>query len=150
MRSHRVEELGNTFGGFPASDHGFIGNNHNDGQWKDPYSRLVPEHFDNEEGQHVDSFTRNVIKNYATEGVTKQGLPSRYFFITKDQTKTISDEVIKTHLGYNDAKTKEFISKKFEDMWDYYDVNKEGTIDANWAATFMRALCKPVKDIDLQ
>ena len=150
IRVRRVEETSKDFAGFPASDHGFVGNNHNNGEWKDAYERVLPGHFDSDEGQHVDTFTRNVIKNYATEGVTKQGKPNGYFFITKEQAKDIANEVVQTHLGYDKAKTKQFLDQKFDDMWDYYDVNREQIIDANWTATFMRALCKPVKDIDLQ
>jgi hypothetical protein len=72
----RVEELDSSFGGFPASLHGFVGNNENNGQWKDAYNRTLPGHLDGEDGIPVDTFTANVIKNYATEGVTKEGLPS--------------------------------------------------------------------------
>jgi hypothetical protein len=42
-----------------------------------------------------------------------------------------------------------FIKNSFDPTWDHYDVNKEGTMDALWLSTVMRALCKPVKDIDL-
>ena len=82
--NRRVEELDPTFGGFPASLHGFVGNNENGGMWKDAYNRTLPGHLDGEDGTPVDTFTANVIKNYATEGVTKEGLPSGQFFITKD------------------------------------------------------------------
>ena len=80
----RVEELDPTFGGFPASLHKFVGNNENGGQWKDAYTRVLPGNLDGEDGTPVDTFTANVIKNYATEGVTKEGLPSGQFFITRD------------------------------------------------------------------
>lgn len=80
----RVEETDPGFEGFPASLDGFVGNNHNEGQWKDSYDRVVPGHLDNEDtAVPVDSFTANVIKNYATEGVTKEGMPNGTFFITK-------------------------------------------------------------------
>ena len=44
---------------------------------------------------------------------------------------------------------KKFMDKKFEETWEHYDVNDEGTMDALWASPFMRALCKSEKDIDL-
>ena len=35
----RVEETADDFGGFDASRDGFAGNNHNNGEWVDAYSR---------------------------------------------------------------------------------------------------------------
>ena len=37
--AHKVEETGKNFGGFEASLDGFVGNNHNSGEWKDAYER---------------------------------------------------------------------------------------------------------------
>merc|ERR1712032_805976 len=74
-------------------------NRHNDGQWKDSYDRVVPGHLDDTDGVPVDKFTANVISNYATEGVSKEGLPNGQFFITHDQTMALAREVVQTHLG---------------------------------------------------
>ena len=67
---NRVEETKPGFGGFDASLHGFAGNNHNGGEWKEAYERNLPTHYYDSENSQVDTFTRNVLKNYATEGVT--------------------------------------------------------------------------------
>jgi len=79
--AHRVEETAPGFEGFPASLDGFVGNNHMDGQWKDSYARVLPGNLDagldGDDNHPVDTFTANVIKTYATEGVTKEGLPSK-------------------------------------------------------------------------
>jgi len=80
----RVEETADGFAGFDASDSGFAGNNHNNGEWKDAYSRVIPTNFDTAEDHPVDMFTQNVLQNFATEGVTKEGKPDGHFFITKD------------------------------------------------------------------
>ena len=131
--------------------HGFIGNNHNGGEWRDAYYRNVPANFDSDEDhENVDTFTANVLKNYATEGVTEQGKPNGKFLIVKDQAKILAAEVVETHLGFRGDQLKAFLKKKFDETWDHYDVNDEGTIDALWASPFMRALCKSEKDIDLQ
>ena len=149
VRHHRVAELAPDFAGFPVSMHGFIGNNHNGGQWRDAYERKIPGNYEvNEDHEHVDMFTANIMRNYATEGV-KDGKPNGLFFITKDQAKSLAAEVVQTHLGYTGDQLKAFLKKKFEETWEHYDVNDEGTIDANWASPFMRAMCKSVKDIDL-
>jgi hypothetical protein len=95
---NRVEETKPGYGGFDASLHGFVGNNHNGGEWKEPYDRNLPVHYyDSEDGQ-VDAFTRNVLRNYATEGVTKSGKPSGHFFIRKANLRKIAAEVVQTHL----------------------------------------------------
>ena len=146
----RVEETNPSFAGFDAGLHGFIGNNHNNGEWKDAYDRVLPGHFDQSDDHPVDLFTRNVLANYATEGVTADGLPNKEFFIVKDQAKLLAAEVVATHLGLKGDKNKDFLKERFEDTWTHYDVNKEGTMDAMWASPFMRALCKPIKEIDLQ
>jgi len=80
----KVEETADGFAGFDASLDGFAGNNHNAGEWKDAYSREIPHNFDDGSDHPVDMFTQNVLKNYATEGVTKEGKPDGHFFITKD------------------------------------------------------------------
>ena len=148
--NRRVEETGKNFGGFEAGLDGFVGNNHNSGEWKDAYDRVVPGNFEDGDGHQVDAFTRKVIKDYSTEGVTKEGKPDGHFFITKDQAKDLTFEVVETHLGYEAKKAKEFVEKNFQPAWEHYDVNEEGTIDALWVSTLMRFMCKPVKDIDLQ
>lgn len=90
-----------------------------------------------------------VIEKYATEGVTAEGKPNREFFILKDQAKIIADQVVEQHLGLKGDELAKFMKLRFDETWNHYDVNKEGTMDALWVSTLMRALCKPVKDIDL-
>lgn len=90
------------------------------------------------------------MSNFATEGVTGEGKPDGHFFIVKAQAKELAKEVVKDHLGYEGDKQKKYLDRHFDDTWHHYDVNDEGTMDALWVSTLMRALCKPVKDIDLQ
>ena len=149
-QSKRLEETQQDFEGFPATLDGFAGNNHNEGQWKDSYDRVVPGHLDDTDGAPVDKFTANVISNYATEGVTKEGMPSGQFFITRQQTMALAREVVTTHLAKKGKELDEYLKGKFATTWDHYDVNNEGILEANWASPFMRTLCKPEKAIDLQ
>ena len=104
MNIGKVEETAEDFGGFEASLHGFVGNNHEGGEWKDAYARKIPKHLDDSNSHHVDTFTKNIIENYATEGVTEDGKPNGSFFIVKDQAKILAAEVIATHLGFTGAK----------------------------------------------
>ena len=76
----KIAETAPDFEGFPVSMHGFAGN----GVWRDSYERIIPGNFNQDEDhENVDLFTRNVMKNYAHEGVI-EGKPSGQFFITKD------------------------------------------------------------------
>jgi hypothetical protein len=48
---NRVEETKPGYGGFDAYLHGFVGNNHNGGEWKEAYERTLPVHYyDSEDG----------------------------------------------------------------------------------------------------
>jgi hypothetical protein len=139
---NRVEETKPGYGGFDASLHGFVGNNHNGGEWKEPYDRNLPVHYyDSEDGQ-VDTFTRNVLRNYATEGVTKSGKPSGHFFIRKANLRKIAAEVVQTHLNKKGKDLVNYLSAKFDEAWDYYDVNRKGYVDALWSATILRFMCR--------
>jgi len=82
--------------------------------------------------------------------VTPEGKPNKEFFITKDQAKELSEEVVESHLGFKGVEKASFLKKHFNEVWDHYDVNEEGVLDAYWASPFMRYLCKSEKDIDLQ
>ena len=144
-----VEETSAGFAGFDAKLSGFVGNNYADGDWKDAYTRELPKDFTSTYDMPVDTFTANVIKNYATEGVTAEGKPNHEFFILKDQARMIAKEVVTDHLQLKGEELSKFMKLRFEETWNHYDVNKEGTMDVLWASTLMRALCKPVKDIDL-
>ena len=84
VQTEKVEETAADFEGFKADLHGFVGNNNNNGEWKDAYERKIPENFSAEDEHHVDTFTKNVLEKYATEGVTDGGKPNGKFFITKD------------------------------------------------------------------
>ena len=41
----KVEETSGSFAGFDPERNGFIGNNHNGGQWVDAYNRVIPKDF---------------------------------------------------------------------------------------------------------
>ena len=50
----KVEEVMPHFEGYHAAYSGFEGNNHNGGQWRDSYERVIPE---NLTGDTADTFT---------------------------------------------------------------------------------------------
>jgi len=101
------------FEGFHPELDGFVGNNHNDGEWKDAYTREIPGNFNEDDEHPVDKFTQNIMKNFATEGVNDQGKPNGQFFIVKDQAKQLAEEVVETHLGFHGVEKANFLKKKF-------------------------------------
>ena len=109
MEKERVYETSPDFKGWPVSMHGFVGNNHNNGQWMDAYERRLPLHLDDADlSVPVDTFQRNLIKNYAREGVTA-GKPNGHFFVTKKQVRTVAAEVVETHLKKKGKENKDFL-----------------------------------------
>ena len=65
LKTTKIEESKPYFTGFTPEYHGFGGNNGPFGEWRDAYERKVPEAFS---GEHRDSFTEKMIKDYAIEG----------------------------------------------------------------------------------
>ena len=53
-QARRVEETGADFEGFHADQHGFVGNNNNNGEWKDAYERVLPGNFEEGDDHAVD------------------------------------------------------------------------------------------------
>ena len=52
-----------------------------------------------------------------------------------------------THLHKTKEEAKAYLKEKFDDAWNYYDVNHDGHVDASWVATILRFMCRP--DVDL-
>ena len=97
----------------------------------------------------MDQFTKNVMKNYATEGVSKDGKPNGHFFITMAQAKKLGEEVVEEHL-FKGPKKDDYMKTNFAETWDYFDTTNSGVLDALEANSFMRQLCRKEKEIDLQ
>ena len=84
----KFEEGLDNWHGYQPWYSGFEGNNHNDGNWRNAYDRneTLPSHFKGEEG--VDTFTRKMILEYATEGTDElTHEPNGVFTVSKDNTK---------------------------------------------------------------
>ena len=142
----RIEEKKDYFGGYTVAYSGFEGN-YQGGDWRDAYERVVPERFDLEKGAQADSFTGHMIKDFAIEGQDKDtGKPNGKFFMDYAKTKAATYEVLDTHLGLKGAAADAHLAKYFDAVWDHYDVNKTGALEAVELNHFMRDLCKPVKD----
>ena len=142
----KIEEKEPYFGGYTVGYSGFEGNLQG-GEWRDAYERVLPERFDLDAGAQADSFTGHMIKDFAVEGQDKDtGKPNGKFFMDKAKTKSATYEVLATHLGLKGADAEAHLAKYFDAVWDHYDVNRGGSLEAVELNHFMRDLCKPVKD----
>ena len=98
IEESKIEEKNKKVTYTPDYD-GFDGNKGAFGDWREGYERKIPERFD-EGGDSVDTFTRKMLKNYATEGSDKwTGLPDGSFTVSKAHAKEAAVEVLNTHLG---------------------------------------------------
>ena len=159
-----LETLPNWDGWHPEM-HKFPGTVNEYGNYMDSYNRELPERFQGDAADEgigpVDKVTQNIIANYAVEGVqgtkAKNPSPTGQFYLTKDKARVVAKEVLCTHFNKCDAAGEEFLNSpgphdaqnKFDDAWDYFDVNHEGRLDAVGVSTFYRHLCMPLGWLDV-
>ena len=101
------------------------------------YKRDIPDRFESEAD---DTLMRSLYKNYATEG-EKDGLPNGHFWVTKEDAKRVSKEVVETHLGLHGADADGYLGSNFDALWSKYDVNEEGRVEIDRMPTFLRSMC---------
>tara|TARA_B110000285_G_C14944034_1_gene523437 strand:- start:328 stop:609 length:282 start_codon:yes stop_codon:yes gene_type:complete len=93
-----------------------------------------------------------MISNYAIEGMDDKGKdpkPSGKFYLTKDSARRAAAEVLCTHFAQCGAEGEKFLGLRYDESWNYYDVNKTGRIDAVGVSQFFRYLTRPLGAIDL-
>ena len=158
LQTEKIVENGDQFQGWHAHMHEFPGTINQNGNFMDSYTRTIPERFQGdsaEDGYYpIDTFTQNILKTYAIEGVTgqkqKNPRPTGQFYLTKETARIAAAEVICTHFNKCGDEGKKFLDFYYDDAWNYYDVNREGRIDAIGVSSFFRALTRPLGIIDLQ
>jgi len=85
------------------------------------YTRSIPKRFTEEKD---DRLMNSMIKNYARE-VVQDGSLTGHMFLNKVDAKAASDEVRGTHEKHNGEGT----GDTFEDVWNHFDVNKDGLVE---------------------
>ena len=126
------------------------------GDFMQPYDRTIPERFTGDvslDSYPVDKFTQNMLQKYAIEGIEGKGAnpqPTGKFYLTKDSARKASTEVVCTHFAQCGEDAEKFLTLRYDDAWNYYDVNKTGQIDAIGVSQFFRYLTRPLGMIDLQ
>lgn len=99
------------------------------------YKRAVPAHFAQEAD---DRLMHSLISKYAVEGNTDKA-PNGHFYMTKEATERAVGEVTETHLEMTGAKKEAWMQEKFTELWPRFDVNEDGFIEVERAATLLRA-----------
>lgn len=142
VEESKIEEKDGKIVYHPGYD-GFEGNKGPNGDWREPYDRVVPARF---EGDTGDTFTKKMIKEYAIETADEDtGLPTGQFIVKKEDTRKAAVEVLGTHLGLYGEAAEAHLAKYFEMVWNHFDVLRKGALEAVELNHFMRELCKPVK-----
>ena len=98
-----------------------------------------------------------MIENYAVEGIdkdpkdaAKMPAPTGQFFLTKAKGRELAAETLCTHFGKCGEAGEAYLADKYSAAFDYYDVNKDGRIDAvGMASQLMRFLCQPLGWLDI-
>ena len=155
---NKVVETVQDWEGYHASHHEFPGTVNEYGNFMDAYTRTLPVRFQGDSADTgaypVDKFTQNMISKYAIEGIQgkkeKDPSPTGAFYLTKETARNASVEVICTHFALCGSKGEDYLKTHYEEAWNYYDVNREGKIDAVGVSQFFRFLTRPLGMIDLQ
>ena len=94
-----------------------------------------------------------MLTKYAIEGIDDKGKdavrPNGKFYLTKDAARKAAGEVLCTHFALCTDEGEKFLNLRYEDSWNYYDVNRVGRIDAVGVSQFFRYLTRPLGAIDL-
>ena len=155
VEESKVIEQADNWDGWHPHMHEFPGTVNEFGNYMDPYNRVVPERFvdENADSYPVDKFTQNMIKNYAVEGIDgkkeKDPKPTGRFFLSKATARRVAGEIVCTHFHKCGGDAEAFLNANYDDAWAYYDVNKEGRIDAVGSSQFFRHLTTPLGWLDL-
>lgn len=93
-----------------------------------------------------------MLTKYAIETIDNKKenpTPSGHFLLTKENARKAAVEVLGTHFSLKGEEAEKFLNLRYDDAWNYYDVNKVGMIDAVGVSQFFRYLTRPLGAIDL-
>lgn len=88
---------------------------------------------------------RSVISKYALEGRGDNGAPTGKFYLDLPQFFAVSEEVVRTHLGFTGAKNKAYLDEHCPQIFKHLDVNNQGWLVAEKAPVALRMLLDEVE-----
>jgi hypothetical protein len=68
------------------------------------------------------------------------GRPSGHMFLDRDAARKVSNEVVHTHMHYNDQQAAAFLGEKFEETYTHFDVNNDNLVEVERMPQFLRYL----------
>ena len=118
--------------GFSSESDGF------DGNWQ--YHREIPAHVGGE-GSGDDQFIYSMLKNYAMEEATPEGIPTGHFYFNYPAAMMGAQEIVETHLGLKGEEKQAYIDKYFDSTFKHFDTAADGKIEFDRMSGFYRFLC---------
>lgn len=79
----------------------------------------------------------SLVSKYAIEGKTN-GEKNGHYFMTKDATAAVADEVVQTHIGLKGDDKAKYIAERLDKLWAHYDVNNEGYVEVERIPVLLR------------
>ena len=93
-----------------------------------------------------DRLMNSIFDKYAIE-VQVDDQRTGTMFCNKEGAKALSDEVLATHADWNSYPDQ---PARFEDIWNHFDVNHDGLVEAERMPQFLRMLLGNNLVLDLQ
>ena len=103
----------------------------------------MPERFTKERD---DRLMNSILDKYSIE-TSEDGVKTGHFFCNREGAQALSNEVQGSH-GNADAYGGN--GKRFEEVWNHFDVNHDGLVESERMPQFLRMLLGNALDIDLQ
>ena len=104
------------------------------------YKRIIPAQYQQTNGQGGDNFMASAIQNWAVEGGKDKGKPNGQFWFEPYGAQLASKKVVMDYIHVSEQEAENIVCSRFNTVWNYYDVNNEGKIDADRMPRFWREL----------
>ena len=158
LKTSKIVESKDDFNGWHASMEKFPGTVNDNGNYLGSYQREIPENYQSNaaEAEYYpqDTFTKSLLEKYATEEkfMDKEGVAQRtnHFVLTKDSAKDVARDILASHFSLKGKGADDFLTREFDESFNYFDVNREGKIDAVGSAGFFKSLTQSLGDLDLE
>jgi len=111
----------------------------------DGYTRDMPNQFSQERD---DRLMNSLIKKYALE-VVNDGKKTGNYFLNPEAARSVSLEVVRTHMKKRKRDANAFLDKRFPEVWNHFDVNKDGLVEVERMPQFLRYLLGNALEIGL-
>ena len=81
-----------------------------------------------------------MIKNYALELASPEGVKTGKFVFKLPQCKAAAYEILKTHMGLEGAAAEDYLNQYLEKTFTHFDTANYGYVEADRMSSFFRYL----------